>query len=98
MFERLENILKKSEELKIELTKPEVLNDYNKLKKLSKEQSDLEEIVNVYSIYKEKKQALEEAKNLINDLELKEMAEMETWKKRRRYYNKSTTGNSCNRL
>ena len=32
MFERLENIQKKYEELKIELTKPEVLNDYNKLK------------------------------------------------------------------
>jgi len=77
MFERLENILKKSEELKIELTKPEVLNDYNKLKKLSKEQSDLEEIVNVYSIYKEKNNALEEAKTLVTDPELKEMAELE---------------------
>ena len=77
MFERLENILKKSEELKIELTKPEVLNDYNKLKKLSKEQSDLEEIVNVYSIYKEKQKALEEAKSLVNDQELREMANLE---------------------
>ena len=43
MFERLENILKKYEELKNELTNPEVLSDYNKLKVLSKEQSDLEE-------------------------------------------------------
>jgi len=77
MFERLENIVKKSEELKIELTKPEVLNDYNKLKKLSKEHSDLEEIVDVYTVYKEKQQALEEAKSLINDVELKEMAELE---------------------
>ena len=77
MFERLENILKKSEELKIELTKPEVLNDYNTLKKLSKEQSDLEEIVNVYTLYKEKTSQLEEAKSLINDTDLKEMAELE---------------------
>jgi len=77
MFERLENILKKSEELKIELTKPEVLNDYNKLKKLSKEQSDLEEIVNVYSVYKEKQKALEEAKSLVSDPELREMANLE---------------------
>ena len=77
MFERLENVVKKSEELKIELTKPEVLNDYNKLKKLSKEHSDLEEIVDVYTVYKEKQQALEEAKSLINDVELKEMAELE---------------------
>ena len=45
MFERLENIVNKYNELKEELTKPEVLNDYNTLKKLSKEQSDLEETV-----------------------------------------------------
>ena len=31
MFERLDNIVKKYEELKIELTKPDVLNDYNKV-------------------------------------------------------------------
>ncbi len=77
MFERLENILKKSEELKLELTKPEVLNDYNKLKKLSKEQSDLEEVVEVYSVYKSKQSALEDAKSLVNDPELREMATLE---------------------
>jgi len=74
MFERLENILNKSEELKIELTKPEVLNDYNKLKTLSKEQSDLEETVRVYSEYKEVEKALEEAKSLVNDEEFREIA------------------------
>ena len=62
MFERLDNILQKYEELKIELTKPEVLNDYNKLKTLSKEQSDLEEIVNKYNEYKETEKALEDDK------------------------------------
>jgi len=77
MFERLENILKKSEELKIELTKPEVLNDYNKLKSLSKEQSDLEETVRVYQEYKDCKKALEEAKSLIADEEFKEIALIE---------------------
>lgn len=77
MFERLENILKKSEELKLELTKPEVLNDYNKLKALSKEQSDLEETVNVYNEYKETEKAFEEAKSLINDEEFKEIALVE---------------------
>ncbi len=77
MFERLDNIVKKYEELKIELTKPEILNDYNKLKNLSKEQSDLEEIVNKYNEYKETSSKLEEAKSVIDDPELKEMAEME---------------------
>jgi len=77
MFKRLDGILEKYEELKLELTKPEVLNDYNQLKKLSKEQSDLEEIVNVYTVYKEKNNLLEDAKTLVNDPELKDMAALE---------------------
>ena len=77
MFERLENIVKKSEELKMELTKPEVLSDYNKLKELSKEQSDLEQIVEVYTDYKETKTALEDAKMLVNDPEFREIATAE---------------------
>ena len=47
MFERLDNIVQKYEELKLELTKPEILNDYNKLKNLSKEQSELINIRNI---------------------------------------------------
>ena len=77
MFERLENIVQKYNELKEELTKPEILNDYNTLKKLSKEQSDLEEIVNKYNEYKEVESALEEAKTLVNDPELGEFASVE---------------------
>ncbi len=77
MFERLDNIVQKYEELKLELTKPEILNDYNKLKNLSKEQSDLEDIVNKYTEYKEIEKALEEAKSVLDDPELKEMAEAE---------------------
>ncbi len=74
MFERLDNIVAKYNELKEELTKPEVLNDYNKLKVLSKEQSDLEEIVLKYQEYKNNLTSLEEAKSLINDPEFKEIA------------------------
>ena len=77
MFERLENIVSKYNELKEELTKPEILNDYNTLKKLSKEQSDLEDTVNKYNEYKECENALEEAKSLVNDPELGEMARSE---------------------
>ena len=74
MFERLDNIVNKYEELKQELVKPEILNDYNVLKKLSKEQSDLEEIVMKYNEYKETLKKLEEAKSLLDDPELKEIA------------------------
>ena len=77
MFERLDNIVAKYNELKEELTRPEVLADYNKLKDLSKEQSDLEEIVLKYEEYKTASGALEEAKSLVNDPEMHEIAESE---------------------
>ena len=37
MFNRLDAIVLKYQELKEELMKPEILNDFNKLKELSKE-------------------------------------------------------------
>ena len=77
MENRLENILKRYNELTELLTSQEVLNDFEKLKKLSKEQKDLEETVETYKEYKTAKQNLEEAKALVNDPELKEMAALE---------------------
>lgn len=77
MENRLENILKRYNELTELLTSSEVLSDFDKLKTLSKEQKDLEETVNVYKEYKIVKQNLEEAKTLINDPELREMANLE---------------------
>ena len=77
MFKRLDNIVEKYEELTRMLSDPEVLNDFNKVKELSKEQSDLEETVNVYREYKKTNNDINEAKEMLNDPELKEMAEME---------------------
>ena len=77
MIERLEEIKKKYLEIKEELTKPEILNDYNKLKELSKESSDLEEIVNTYQEYEKVKEDIKNNKELLNDKELGEMAQME---------------------
>ena len=74
MFERLDAIEKKYNELKEELVKPEVLNDFNKLKELSKEESDLKETVEVYQQYKKVKNNLEQAKLMEDDPELKEVA------------------------
>lgn len=75
MQERLETIEAKYEELKEELTKPEVLADYNKLKQLSKEQKDLETIVLKYREYQKCEQNIEEAKSLFNDPEMRSFAE-----------------------
>ena len=77
MFERLEAIQKRYEELSKELTNPEVLADYNTLKKLSKEQKDLEETYNKYTEYKKVENNIIEAKELINDPEMGEMAKLE---------------------
>ena len=56
---------------------PEIMGDFKKVSKLSKEQSDLREIVDKYEEYKETKKGIEESKSLLNDSELKEMAELE---------------------
>ena len=52
MIERLEIIKKRYEELSLELQNPEIVNDYNNFKKISKEHSDLEETVVKYEEYK----------------------------------------------
>jgi len=77
MFERLDAIETKYNELQIQLSNPEIISDYNKLKTLSKESRDLEETVNKYHEYKETVQGIEDAKELMKDDELKEMATME---------------------
>lgn len=77
MFNRLDGIVEKYNELKNELVKPEVLNDFNKLKELSKEQSDLEETVTTYEAYKKVLHNIEEAHAMLDDPELKEMAGIE---------------------
>ena len=77
MFERLEVIKEKYEQLTEELSTPEVLGDYNKLKKLSKEQKDLEETYIKYKEYNQVINNLEEAKQLVDDPEMGEMAKME---------------------
>lgn len=75
MKERLETIITKYEDLKQELTKPEVLADYNKLRTLSKEQKDLESIVTKYKEYLTSEKNIEDAKILANDPEMHELAE-----------------------
>ena len=77
MFERLNAIVDKFNELQTELTNPEIISDYNKLKTLSKESSDLEEIVKKYQEYKDTEVGIEDAKTLMKDDELKEMATLE---------------------
>ncbi len=77
MFERLDAISQKYEELTKSLSSPEVLEDYNKLKKLSKEQKDLEETYLKYKEYQKTISNIEEATSLLNDPEMEEIAKIE---------------------
>ena len=77
MIDRLENILKKYNELTDEISKPEVISDISLLTKLSKEHSTLSEVVTVYKKYKEVIGLISDDEELLNDSELKDIAKEE---------------------
>ena len=77
MINRLEGVEKRYEELNKLISDPEVISNQNEWKKLMKEHSDIEDIVFKYREYKTVSKNLEEAKEMLNDPELKELAEME---------------------
>ena len=77
MIERLELLTSRYNELNDELLSPEVLSDFNKQKKLSKEKSSIEEVVLKYAKYKEIETEIANLKTLVNDPEMHEMVMME---------------------
>lgn len=77
MFQKLEDVEKRYEELNGLIADPEVISKQNEWKKLMKEHSDIEEIVFKYREYKTVAKNMEEAKEMLSDLEMKELAEME---------------------
>ncbi len=77
MIERLELLTSRYNELNDELLSPEVLSDFNKQKKLSKEKSSIEEVVLKYAKYKEIETEIADLKTLVNDPEMHEMVMME---------------------
>ena len=77
MIDRLETILQRYNEITEELATPEVLNDFNRMMKLSKEQSNLVETVEKYKEYLKTQNNVLEAKQMVNDPELGEMASLE---------------------
>ncbi len=77
MFQRLEAVEKRYEELNNLISDPEVISNQNEWKKLMKEHSDIEDIVLKYREYKKVENDYEEAKEMLNDPEMKELAEAE---------------------
>ena len=80
MFDKLEDLLVRYEELMSELSEPDVANDAVRFRKLMKEQSDLTPLVEAYREYKKNKQAIEDSLALLDeetDEEMKELAKEE---------------------
>ncbi len=80
MFDRLEDILIRFEEILSALGEPGVANDQERFRRLMKEQSDLAPIVEAYKEYKQCKQNIEDSLAMLeeeSDEELREMAKEE---------------------
>ena len=61
MFDKLEDLVRRYEEITNELTEPSVVNDQNRFRKLMKEQSDLQPLVTAYTEYKKCQETEEES-------------------------------------
>lgn len=77
MFQKLEDVEKKYEDLTTKISDPEIISNQNEWRTYMKEHAEIEPIVMKYREYKKVKQQYEEAKEMMNDPELKELAEME---------------------
>ncbi len=77
MFEKLEAVEKRYDELTKMIAEPEIIANQAEWQKLMKEHANIEEIVLKFREYKKIKQAMEEAEELMQDPEMKELAEVE---------------------
>ncbi len=77
MFEKLETVEKRYDELTKMISDPEIISNHAEWQKLMKEHASIEEIVLKFREYKKVKQSMEEAEELMKDPEMKELAEEE---------------------
>ena len=76
MFDRLEDLVLRFQEIQDELSDPTVVSDQNRFRKLMKEQTDLSEIVEAYKEYKAAKEGIEESLALLDEESDEEMREL----------------------
>lgn len=80
MFDRLEDLLIRLEEILSELQEPDVASDQNRFRKLMKEQNDLTPIVEAYKEYKACRQTIDDSLQMLeeeSDEEMRELAKEE---------------------
>ncbi len=80
MFDRLDDLVRRYEELMLELNDPSIANDQVRFRKLMKEQADLAPIVEAYKEYKKCKETVQDSLAILDeesDEEMKELAKEE---------------------
>lgn len=77
MFDKLENVEKRYEELNEKISDPEVIANQSEWKKLMKEHADIEDIVEKYREYKKIQNSIEDLKEMLNDKEMHDLAQAE---------------------
>ena len=77
MFQKLDSVEKRYEDLTKKISDPEIISKQDEWKNYMKEHAEIEPIVEKYREYKKVKQAIEDAKEMMEDPEMKELAEVE---------------------
>ena len=82
MFQKLEAVEKRYEDLNKKIADPEIIAKTHEWTEYMKEHAEIEEVVLKYKEYKRTEQALKEAEEMMSDPEMKELAEEEAAKAR----------------
>ncbi|MCR4755657.1 MAG: peptide chain release factor 1 [Lachnospiraceae bacterium] len=76
MFDKLEDLLRRFEEIMNELSEPNVANDQNRFRALMKEQSDLTPLIETYKEYKKCNETIEDSLSMLEGESDEEMRQM----------------------
>ncbi|WP_455715398.1 peptide chain release factor 1 [Anaerosporobacter sp.] len=76
MFDKLEELVSRFQEIMDELNEPGVTNDQARFRKLMKDQADLAPIVDKFKEYKETKQGIEDSLHILDEESDEEMREL----------------------
>ena len=76
MFDRLEDLVRRYEEITKELTEPSVVNDQKRFRNLMKEQSDLQPLVDAYLEYRRCQETVLDSVAMLEEESDEEMREM----------------------
>ena len=77
MFQKLEAVEKRYEDLTKKISDPDIISNQTEWQKYMKEHAEIQDVVEKYKEYKKVKEQLEEAKQMLDDPELKELAQLD---------------------